>query len=178
MEMVLSEEEKRALLVCARNAIARRLGLPIRSYDATFPDARCGAFVTLKSGGALRGCIGRMSSDDALEKTVGAMAAAAAFEDPRFPPLSRDEFDSVHIEISVLTPMEPSSREQVRVGTHGIYVRRGIRAGVLLPQVPVEYGWDRETFLAHGCRKAGLPPDAWKHDDTEILTFTAFVFGE
>lgn len=142
-----------------------------------------GAFVTFKKDGHLRGCIGSMVGDGPLYLTVARMARAAAFEDPRFPPVTAAEASALELDISVLGPLtrcpEPSL---VRVGRHGLLVRQGYRSGVLLPQVPVEWGWDRETFLAQTCRKAGLPPDAWRNawrdGHTELYWFEAEVFGD
>jgi AmmeMemoRadiSam system protein A len=103
----------------------------------------------------------------------------SAFNDPRFPPLTPAEWPDVKIEISVLSPFEPVADPScIAVGVHGIMVRRGYRSGLLLPQVATEQGWDRETFLSHACRKAGLPPDAWRGPEMQIETFTATVFHE
>jgi len=107
------------------------------------------------------------------------MARAAAFEDPRFPSLDREEWPRVRIEISVLGPMERlASVEDVVIGVHGLYIVQGFRAGVLLPQVATEWGWDRDEFLAQVCRKAGLPAGAWKDPTAELHRFEAAVFGE
>lgn len=105
------------------------------------------------------------------------MALAAAFQDPRFSPVTRDEWDDLELEISVLSPLTKlDDPEKVRVGVHGLYLRKGSQGGLLLPQVAVEQGWDRETFLGQTCRKAGLPPEAWRDPDTDIYVFTAEVF--
>ena len=104
-------------------------------------------------------------------------AVAAATEDPRFPPVSPDELSSLRVEISVLTPLVLIRPEEVEVGRHGLMIAQGRRRGLLLPQVPVEWGWDRETFLDQTCVKAGLPPSAWRHGAT-LWAFTAEVFGE
>jgi AmmeMemoRadiSam system protein A len=107
------------------------------------------------------------------------MALSSAFEDPRFPPLARDELARITIEVSVLSPFRLTrDPAEIRVGTHGILVRRAGRSGLLLPQVATEQGWEREEFLAHTCRKAGLPDDAWREPDTAIEIFSAIVFGE
>ena len=106
------------------------------------------------------------------------MAISAAFEDPRFPPLQKEELSLIEIEISVLSPLRKGTVEEVEVGKHGVYLIKGFRRGVLLPQVPVEYGWDKKTFLEHVCLKAGLSPDCYKDPDTEIYLFTAEVFKE
>lgn len=173
--------DRRALLAIARDAIAARLAG--RRYELPAPAGALaeplGAFVTLRRrDGELRGCIGRMVSDEPLAETVAAMAAAAATEDGRFEPVTAAELPSIVVEISVLGPMRPIRTGDVEVGVHGLMVRCGSRRGVLLPQVPLEYGWDRETFLAHTCRKAGLPADAWRRPECEWLAFTATVFGE
>jgi AmmeMemoRadiSam system protein A len=174
--------DRRALLGIARSSIAARLGgKPADRPPSTglLAEPR-GAFVTLRrrEDGDLRGCVGRMVSDDPLAQTVAEMAAAAATQDNRFEPVVSGELPFLSIEISVLGPMRPIRPEEVEVGVHGLMLRCGARRGVLLPQVPAEHGWDRETFLAHTCLKAGLPPDAWRRPDCELLAFTATVFGE
>ena len=136
-----------------------------------------GVFVTLKIQGQLRGCIGYVASDQPVYQNIARMAKAAAFEDPRFPPLNKAEYGLLEVEISILSPVTPCPDPAlITVGRHGLIVRQGMRQGLLLPQVPLEWGWDRETFLAHTCQKAQLPPDAWKRKDTEILWFEAEVF--
>jgi hypothetical protein len=105
------------------------------------------------------------------------MARAAALEDPRFPAVTPEELGSVDLEISALTPVQPlGSIEEIEIGRHGLVIRQGGRSGLLLPQVPVEWGWDRDEFLLHICRKAGLPSDAWRK--AELYTFEAEVFRE
>jgi AmmeMemoRadiSam system protein A len=136
------------------------------------------AFVTLTRGGRLRGCIGYTEALHPLYRTVQECAVAAATEDPRFPRVKEGELDSLRVEVSVLTPLAPVRPEDVVVGLHGLVVERGGRKGLLLPQVALEYGWDREAFLARTCEKAGLPPEAWRQEGTRILGFTAQVFGE
>jgi len=114
-----------------------------------------------------------------LIETVRLMAKEAAFGDPRFPPLKRDELDFCQIEISALSPMIPcADPRQVKVGVHGLYLSRGGRSGVLLPQVPVEQGWNLDEYLDYICIKAGLPPKSYEAPDAQLLTFTAIVFGE
>ena len=135
--------------------------------------------MTLHHKGALRGCIGHITARLPLWKTIESMAEASAFRDPRFPALTAGELEEIDLEISVLSPLwEASSPEEVITGTHGIYITRGFQAGVLLPQVPVEQGWNREEYLTHGCYKAGLPGDAWTEKTTKIELFTAIIFGE
>jgi AmmeMemoRadiSam system protein A len=198
MSFTISEEEKRALLSDARETIAaklegrqpryiRRAELAALINAGTSALAlHCGAFVTLhkiprggESHGALRGCIGRMGAAEALEKTVRTMAIEAAFGDPRFPPLATGELAQCSIEISVLSPMEKcSDPRSVKVGTHGLYLIYRGHSGVLLPQVPLEQGWDLDQYLDYICIKAGVPPESYKSEEAELLTFTAVVFSE
>ena len=139
----------------------------------------CGAFVTLHKGKNLRGCIGRMSAVLPLEETVRVMAKEAAFGDPRFPPLAANELAQCRIEISALSPMEPCANPRsVKVGVHGLLLTRNGRSGVLLPQVPLEQGWDLDQYLEYICVKAGLPPGSYDAPDATLYTFTAIVFGE
>jgi AmmeMemoRadiSam system protein A len=133
--------------------------------------------VTLKRGAELRGCIGTFRESDPIYRAVAEMGRAAAAEDPRFPRVTPEEVPELGVEISVLSPLRPvADPAEVEVGRHGVCVVEGARRGVLLPQVAVEWGWDRETFLDQTCRKAGLPPDAWRHG-AQILVFEAEVFG-
>lgn len=170
------------LLELARQSIAGAYhDEPVRLPDRTDPalDERCGAFVTLKRHGALRGCIGRIESEWPLWETVARMARASAFEDPRFSPLVREELGEVTIEVSVMTPPEAvGSPQDVVVGEHGVIVSRGPRRALFLPQVAVEQGWDRDTLLSQLCLKAGLPAEAWREPDVELQVFRAHVFGE
>lgn len=135
-----------------------------------------GAFVTLKKHGSLRGCIGNIVGDQPIRETIIDMAQAAAFNDPRFPPVSEAELTALRIEISILSPLEICAAEDVLPGRHGLLVRSGAYSGLLLPQVALEHGWDRETFLAQTCRKAGLAANAWNQPNTQIYCFQAAVF--
>ncbi len=138
-----------------------------------------GAFVTLHEEGELRGCIGTFHPGGPLFQVVAEMARQAAFSDYRFRPLAESEINSIDIEISVLTPMKRIyNSDSVMVGRDGLYVKRGNYAGVLLPQVPVEQGWDRTTYLDHACLKAGLTSSSWRSDQTELYVFQAEIFGE
>ena len=138
---------------------------------------KLGAFVTLKKGDRLRGCIGHIAGDSPLWKTIIRMAPQAAFNDPRFAPLKKEELDQVHLEISILSPLQPlDDPSKIVPGRDGLLIRKGGSTGLLLPQVAAEWGWDRETFLAHTCRKAGLQADCWKEPATEIFWFQAIVF--
>ncbi len=137
-----------------------------------------GAFVTLNKNHQLRGCIGYIVPIKPLYETIMEMGKAAALRDPRFQPVEPDELDDIDVEVSVLTvPHVIDDVNEIEVGKHGIIIRKGHSQGLLLPQVATEYGWDRETFLKHTCRKAGLPTDAWLDDDTEIKIFSAQVFS-
>jgi AmmeMemoRadiSam system protein A len=179
----ITPEEKHELLKTARDAISSRLGG--KSPQRQAPPAGsalaipCGAFVTLRKHGELRGCIGHITASKPLLETVRDMAVAAAFEDPRFPSLTSGELPEISIEISALSPFTRiTDPAEIRVGEHGIMMRLGHRSGLLLPQVAVEQGWDRDTFLTHTCFKAGLPADAWKTGSAEIEIFSAVIFNE
>lgn len=147
---------------------------------------KCGVFVTLKIDGELRGCIGLIEGRAPLSQGIQDMAIAAATEDPRFPPVEPNELAKIDIEISVLSPMLPVARlDEIQVGRDGLLLRKYPGSGLLLPQVPTEYGWDRDTFLNHLCLKAGLPPGSHLGPDGKSLAadaklwrFTAEVFGE
>jgi len=177
----LSPDEQKYLKELVRLAIAAHL---TGRGPATPPEpptdllkAELGAFVTLKRGGNLRGCIGNLVGSGPLYRTVWNMAQAAAFQDPRFNPLTVAEMEDLEIEISIMGPLAPCPDPQkVEIGRHGLIVRRGGNQGLLLPQVPVEWGWDKEQFLAQTCRKAGLPAAAWREPGTELYWFEAFVF--
>ncbi|MCK5734852.1 MAG: AmmeMemoRadiSam system protein A [Spirochaetaceae bacterium] len=172
-----SPRDRETLIFIARSAIEAELDgqkLEITAY----PEGSGGVFVTLKIEGKLRGCIGHLQSEDPIYKTVAKMAHSAAFSDPRFPPLSRNEFDSISIEISRLSEFFPIAAEDVVVGTHGLLLSLGYHSGHLLPQVPGEQGWDQAAFLSGLCRKSGIPEGSWKDPDANLEAFTAEVFGE
>jgi AmmeMemoRadiSam system protein A len=177
--MEYSPEERSLLLGLAHRAIAA--ALRGEKVDMTPPSEHLaqprGAFTTLHIEGRLRGCVGYLSAAYSLYRTVAETAVSAAFQDTRFLPVTLEESSRLQIEISVLSPMFPISADQVEVGTHGLLIRKGGRSGLLLPQVPLEYGWDRLMFLQQTCYKAGLPPDAWQHG-AALEAFTAEVFGE
>jgi len=180
-EPEIDREARVFLLSLARNTIRCRFDdvpLPSREPDHEVLREKRGAFVTLKIDGRLRGCIGHVIGVVPLWLAVRDNAIAAAFEDPRFDPLQVEELALTHIEVSALTPLRRATADEVTVGRDGILIERGPARGLLLPQVAVEYGWNRETFLDHTCRKAGLEPGCWKHPDTIISTFSAEVFGE
>lgn len=180
--LTLGEQEKTYLHGLARLAIARELqGKPKEYPSPPGPEngllhAELGAFVTLTINNRLRGCIGNLIGNGPLFKTVAAMARSAAFNDPRFPPLTAGEFPNIETEISIMGPITPCpDPEKIIIGRHGLIMRQGAHQGLLLPQVPVEWKWDRETFLAQTCRKAGLPPGAWKDPSAQLFWFEAEV---
>ncbi len=139
------------------------------------------AFVTLRNGDALRGCIGHVASGRPLAEVVWRMTLLAATEDPRFPPVVMEELPRLRIEISVLSEpvrLDVADPAYIEPGRDGVMVRRGRRQGLLLPQVATEQGWDAEALLAAVCRKAGLPDGAWRSPDCELHVFQADVFAE
>lgn len=183
-EAFLNNEQKQMLLRIARETVehyvttGKKRNFKIDDEMLLQPGA---AFVTLhkRPHDQLRGCIGQVIARDPLWRCVRDMAIAAASEDPRFPAVKPPELPSLRIEISVLTPAEPvHDISEIQVGVHGLIIGRGWARGLLLPQVPTEYGWDRETFLTQTCHKAGLPGNCWRDPDISIEKFTALVFSE
>lgn len=182
MDQPLTRDEQKILLGIAREAITRYLRDGIR-IEATCEEAnlnqRRGCFVTLAQDDQLRGCIGTFVSEKPLCGEVAAMAIAAATADPRFYPMRKEDLDNFSIEISVLSPLRKTDDPQeIVVGLHGIYLEKDGQRGVLLPQVAVEQGWDREAFLQHTCYKAGLPKEAWRAEDCTIYLFSAQIMKE
>ena len=180
--MELTAKDKATLLDIVKSTIASKVkdeALPKVEIDSETLKEKRGAFVTLKKRGHLRGCIGYIKAVKPLWETVQEMAMAAAFHDPRFPSLKSEELKDLSLEISVLSPLQRIKNiNEIVVGKHGLYIVRGYNSGLLLPQVAVEYGWDRETFLRETCYKAGLPPQAWMDKETEIYFFSADYFGD
>lgn len=174
-----SKEERKQLLRLAHQAI--RAHLAGRKFKTEPPSEHLakkrGAFTTLHLDGHLRGCIGYILAANPLYETIIETAVSAASEDPRFLPVTPQEAVRLQIEISVLSPMFPIHAEQVVVGRHGLMISHHGRRGLLLPQVPIEWGWDREQFLTELCHKAGLPGDSWRQG-AKLEAFTAEVFGE
>jgi AmmeMemoRadiSam system protein A len=177
---MLSQQQRRALLHIAREAVeAAAKGMPYApaSDDLVLQEPGA-AFVTLRKHGDLRGCIGTIEAREPLLQNVASMARAAARKDFRFGPVHLTEVPELSIDISVLSPpRRVEDVAEIEVGVHGLIVEQGNQRGLLLPQVPVEWGWDRDEFLNQTCAKAGLPPDAWRRG-AEIHAFTAEVFGE
>ena len=180
---MLTKEEREYLLDLARRALVSYFrGEPFMSppppleYKSLYE--KRGAFVTLTKRGRLRGCIGELEGRKPLYQLIPELALSSALQDPRFPPLSKEELPEVKIEISILSPLYPARPEEVEVGKHGIYIVKGFNRGVLLPQVATEYNLTREEFLRQGCLKAGLPEDCYKDPKTKLYVFTADVFEE
>jgi MEMO1 family protein len=178
---MLNSEERKKLLEIARQSLENYVKTGKRlQFSTDDPELKkeSGAFVTLTEFSELRGCIGRIVGDMPLYQVIADMAIEAGTGDPRFLPIKADELKNLEVEISVLSPPDKiTDINQIKVGTHGLIIRKGFNSGLLLPQVATEYGWDRETFLQQTCRKAGLPVDAWKQG-AEIYIFSAEVFSE
>ncbi|MGL4370519.1 MAG: AmmeMemoRadiSam system protein A [Spirochaetota bacterium] len=181
----MTEKNKSALLLLARCTIAERLGVHddrcTQVPDISDPlfSQKLGAFVTLHMHGKLRGCIGYIQGYQPLAAAIHDLAESAAFRDPRFAPLSVQEYPQIDIEISVLSPIEPlDAVADIVIGRDGLIISKGRHSGLLLPQVAAEYGWSVDEFLSHTCMKAGLDADEWKTGTVRIERFSAFVFGE
>jgi AmmeMemoRadiSam system protein A len=180
---MLNQELRSQLLRIARTTIESALeGQRVELDTTAIPEELkrpAGAFVSLHMKGDLRGCIGSIQPVAPLFQAVASNALNAAFRDPRFYPLRKDELANLHIEISVMSPIvRVRDIDEIEVGRDGLIISRGSRAGLLLPQVATEYGWDRETFLSQTCHKAGLPANAWQSPECRIERFSAEVFGE
>ncbi len=178
----LDLDEQRELLALARRTIATYLDsgtVPVYKPETPELMQQRGAFVTLEKNGELRGCIGNLVAERPLYLTVQYAALAAALSDPRFPPVTAGELPEITLEISVLSDLEPvADPATIEVGRDGLLIVLGQQQGVLLPQVPVEQGWDRQEFLRQVCRKAGLPDSAWQDPQAQLYRFTAQVFWE
>ena len=172
-------EDQRRLPTLARRALEARVrGTAPPDVETSPDDLRRGAFVSLFCRGELRGCLGRLTSNLPLPRTVFQLAQAVADSDPRFERVAPPELTDIAVEISVLTrEREIESVTEIEVGRHGLIVEQGSNRGLLLPQVPTDHGWDRDAFLDHTCLKAGLSVDAWRRG-ARIFVFEAQVFGE
>jgi hypothetical protein len=179
---VLDESARKELLALARKTLENYFATGrIAECQATHAELlkRCGAFVSLHKGEELRGCIGLLSNEVELYRTVQRCALSAALEDSRFAPVTPGEIAGLKIEISVLSPLQRiTDVRTIEVGRHGLLISLGGLRGLLLPQVATQYNWDRETFLAQTCRKAGLPTYAWRQPNVVIQVFEAQVFSE
>ena len=175
-----SEEDRQRLLQIARDAISACVNgvTAVELFASESLERPGGAFVSIHHRGELRGCIGHIEANRSLRRVVRECAVAACSADPRFPPVTAAELADLEIEVSLLGPLEPvASPDDIEVGRHGLLVEQNWQRGLLLPQVATEWQWDRETFLAQTCHKAGLPRDAWKHG-AKVWRFEAEVFGE
>jgi AmmeMemoRadiSam system protein A len=177
----LSANEKKLLLKIARESIIHYIQKGNKPKFVVTNDSLLttqGCFVTIKQKGKLRGCLGQFTSDKPLCQLVQEMAIAAATRDPRFYPMRNEDLQHFDLEISILSSLKKiDSIEDIQVGVHGLYIEKNFCRGVLLPQVAVEYGWDRNTFLDQTCLKAGLDKEAWK-DQADIYIFSAQIFGD
>lgn len=181
-DIKLTPEHKKTLLKIARESINNAV------YDKKTPEykindkvlnANCGAFVTLHIKGNLRGCIGNITSEIPLWETVRNMAVESALRDPRFYPLTPGELNEADIEISVLSPLKKiKDTGEIKVGKHGLFIKKGFYQGLLLPQVATDYKWNSTQFLEQTCYKAGLNKNCYREETTEIFIFSAVVFGE
>ena len=175
-----SDRDRKILLQLARDSIVahvagqRAAAPPLEGALAV----KGGAFVTIHVGGELRGCIGHVELDEPIGRVIPRCAVAACSADPRFPPVTAQEIETLDVELSLLGQLEAiADPSQIEIGRHGLIVERDGFRGLLLPQVATEWNWDRETFLAHTCKKAGLPSDAWRNG-ARLWRFEAEVFGE
>ena len=177
----LTPDQKIRLLTLARKTVeswVRNKTKADMTTDDPLLKENGAAFVTLKISGELRGCIGHTEAYEPLWDCIRDMAIAASTQDPRFPPVSEAELPRLSYEITVLTPMKKiAGVDEIIVGKHGLMMEKGMRRGLLLPQVPVEWGWNREEFLNHTAQKAGLPASAWRDGSVTIYSFTGIVFG-
>lgn len=183
--MSLTKSEQQQLLKLARQSInhaleGRATTVPSEKLLPALMQDGHGAFVTLYLNGRLRGCIGLLESNLSLAETVEAMASAAAFNDPRFKPLTAEEFSLVKIELSIVMPKQKIENiNQIKLGRDGIVISGRGRQGVFLPQVASETGWDLETYLDNCCeQKAGLPPKAWQQADVTVFVFRTQLIKE
>ncbi len=179
-ELLTKKEQKELLKIARETIVAYVTNRKVPAVVTTSPglNLHSGCFVTVKQKEELRGCIGNFVSEQPLYLLVQEMAVSAATRDPRFYPMKVEDLADFTLEISVLSPLvKATSVDEIKVGTHGIYIVKGSYRGVLLPQVATEYGWNRDEFLQHTCIKAGLPKDAWT-GECDIFIFSAQVFGE
>jgi AmmeMemoRadiSam system protein A len=176
---LISADEQRRLLDLARRALEAKVrGTTPPAVETDADDPRRGAFVSIFRRGELRGCLGRVTSNLPIRRIVFQLAQAVADSDPRFDSVTTAELGEIGLEISILTSeREITSVDEIEVGRHGLIVEHGANRGLLLPQVPTEQGWDRDTFLDHTCLKAGLDAGAWRRG-VRIFIFEAQVFGE
>jgi AmmeMemoRadiSam system protein A len=179
---LVPDADRQRLLHLARRALEARVrgeAIPHAETGGAL-ELPLGAFVTIHSRGTLRGCLGRIECTEPLAQTVIELAQSVSHSDPRFPAVRASELTDISIEISVLQPeRQVRNPTEIDIGRHGVIAERGRRRGLLLPQVAVEHGWDRDTLLEHVCRKAGLARHAWRDDpEVQLFIFEAEVFSE
>lgn len=177
----LDDRDRRELLRIARATLREHLAtgyLPPGSPHRKSLLRPCGAFVTVKVNGALRGCMGRVEADKPLYLVVEELTVAASSRDPRFEPVRQEELKDTRLTVSVLSAPEPATLETIVIGTHGLVVTKGPRRGLLLPQVAVEHNFTAEQFLDETCAKAGLLRGAWRDAGTALERFTTDTFSE
>jgi len=181
----MDEKDKKTLLSIARESIKSAITDTLSEQsqiEIISPDLneKSGAFVTLRTHGKLRGCIGRMVSDIPLYKLVSEMAVSAAKEDPRFSQIKPSDLEELEIDISVLSPLQKIDDPlDFELGRHGIYIKKGSSNGCFLPQVATETGWTKDEFLSKCCSmKAGLSPDAWKKRGIDVYIFTSEIIAD
>ncbi len=179
---MLNKKEKKILLDIARKSIVSFLEnndyLP-KEPKETILNEKTGVFVTLNKNNHLRGCIGYIVGIKSLYIAVYEMAKQAAFHDPRFEAVTLDECEDIEIEISIMSPLKRETNlEKVEIGKHGLFMKRGYYSGLLLPQVAVEWNYDRESFLRQTCLKAGMDEKCYQDNSTEIYTFFADIIKE
>ena len=185
----ITDDDGKILVRTARGCVEEflkhgRRPEPARKFEEKF-SFNSGVFVTLNKNDSLRGCIGYVEPRQSLSNALYGAALSAATEDPRFEPVGSAELKDITFEITILgAPIEISVRDpaeypsRIRIGRDGIVVNHAGRSGLLLPQVPVEYGWNSTEFLEHTCEKAGLKADAWKKKGTIVSRFEGIIFGE
>lgn len=181
--MVLTEQERKQLIALARFSIESGFSpsqkSEISSEETSILKSKAGAFVTITINNKLRGCIGYINSNEELSKTVMDAAYQAAFNDPRFEPLSESEFNNIKIEISVLSqPFSVNDYDEIIIGEHGLILEEVGRKALLLPQVAIEHNLNKEEFLSALCNKAGLYEEYWKEKKLKLKAFTATIFSE
>lgn len=182
--MELTSQQKKQLLLLVHSAIKSGFGSIVKESqlddnDESILKSKLGTFVTLTINNKLRGCIGYVQSDQELYKTIKDAAYQASFNDPRFPPLTEEEYKNIIVEISILSkPFPLNNYNDIIVGRHGLILDDIGRTALLLPQVPIKHKMDRDGFLSALCNKAGLYPEYWREKDLKLKAFTAFVFSE
>ena len=182
MNLSISFENKKNIILAARKAVETELfnkSSLIPDLSDSFFDQKTGIFVTIHKNGKLRGCIGYIEGFMPIREAILDLAMSAAFRDPRFQPLSPDEYKLVDFEISILSPIERiKSIDEIIIGEDGLIITKGMKRGLLLPQVATENNMSKEEFLSHTCMKAGLSPNEWKSSEVQIEKFSAVIIRE